>query len=96
MSVCDHMITQGRPGELGSWCVACGFKRFEVHNQPCSDCKHYDDFRCSKLLMAVTPGMRVTYKLNDDGSNDLCFEPKETPLGENFSGIDSTNRLLAE
>lgn len=81
--ICDHTITQGREGKEGSWCVKCGFKRLEVHSVPCKECKYFwsNGFGykgCGYHLMRVISDMRVTYTLQEDGSNDLCFVQRKS------------------
>lgn len=71
---CKCQITQGRQGEKGSWCVACGRKVFEVETRPCSGCKHHSPLPggaiCRQHLMRITPCMLVTYKTADG----TCWE----------------------
>lgn len=77
---CRHVVTQGREGESGSWCVACGVKVFAVHDRPCSECAHFLDMGagqipiCRKHMMGVSRSMLVTYRLIPEP--DLCFEEK--------------------
>lgn len=72
--MCEHTVSQGREGEKGSWCLACGIKVLEVDDRECKNCKHFfksaDYTGCRKHLMAVTPNMNVTYKL----SEGTCFQ----------------------
>ncbi len=72
---CKHTITQGRNGESGSWCNACGEKVFSVDDRECKDCafakKLIDGWVCNKHLMAISPGMKVTYKISDG----TCWTP---------------------
>ena len=88
---CIHTVTRGRTGEKGSWCESCGAKVLEVHDRPCGECKHHwrsvGYSGCRKHLMAVTPGMFVTYYLEPEvapGREGLCFsglsleEPRST------------------
>ena len=76
MSDCNHTITQGRPGETGSWCRACGVKVYAVDERECRDCGQYKRVVggsiCSRHQMAVTSNMNVTYRIAE-GS---CFEAK--------------------
>lgn len=69
MAECDHTWTQGREGEKGSWCNACGEKVLDVETRPCEGCAHYRDVIhgavCKKHLMAVSPAMLVTFKIAD-------------------------------
>ena len=71
---CDHMVTVGREGETGSFCIKCGIKVLEEETRKCSNCKHYkklhDGSICTKKLMSLIPDMFVTYKV-DEGT---CFE----------------------
>ena len=64
---CRHLITQGRKGEEGSWCIDCGVKAYAVDARKCQNCLHYRRLLtgsiCEKHLMAVIPEMRVTYKI---------------------------------
>lgn len=76
--LCNHMVTQGRDNEFGSWCVNCGEKILEVDWRPCRHCVHFNDKAndtppiCTKKLMAVLPDMHVTYYVKD-GS---CWEQR--------------------
>ena len=71
------MITKGREGKKGSWCVECGVKVFEVEQRRCSDCKHFEDTGiytvCGKNLIGITPSMHVVYAI----TVGTCFEPVE-------------------
>lgn len=64
---CQHSWTQGRKGERGSWCCACGVKVYDVDERQCKDCTHssklWDGTICKKHLMRVTPDMNVTFKI---------------------------------
>lgn len=77
---CFHGVTRTRAGEKGSWCVDCDSKVLEVHDQPCSGCRHYtaDGYRvgiCRKFFMRVSADMLVTYHLvGGPGRHGLCFE----------------------
>lgn len=84
---CAHTITKGRPGETGSWCIACGVKVMAVHDRPCGECRFYreDTFSLSGKLgfcthpahsMTVTRDMHVTYYVVNDEPwrYPLCFE----------------------
>jgi hypothetical protein len=67
---CRHTVTRGRENEKGSWCVDCGVKVFDVDERECKDCKHFftrpfNYSGCRKHLMAVSPDMHVTYKIED-------------------------------
>lgn len=76
------MVTQGREGEQGSWCVKCGVKVLDVEKRICDLCKHFVRPRspissvlpvppyCMKLKMHVISGMHVTYHT----SEGTCFE----------------------
>jgi hypothetical protein len=74
VSGCACIVTQGRKGEAGSWCVNCGVKVYEVEQHSCGNCAHH--FRdvlgstCLKKLMSIYPSMNVTYKISE-GS---CFK----------------------
>lgn len=74
VSNCKRTISKGKEGEKGSWCVDCGKKVLEVDSRECKDCKHFFESvsytGCRKHLMAVTPGMNVTYK-TEEGT---CWE----------------------
>lgn len=78
MDECKHTFTQGRHGEKGSWCMHCEAKIYEVDDRPCKDCLHhrrlYSGSICTLHLMAVTPEMRVTFKIQE-GS---CWRAKST------------------
>jgi len=71
---CRHTTTRGRAGENGSWCVECGEKVYDVEERECQDCQSF--FRtinytgCNTHLMAVSPDMRVTYKIE----NGTCWK----------------------
>jgi hypothetical protein len=83
MTTCQHIVGTGRPGEKGTWCLACGVKILEVHDRPCRECRHsqelLDGWICSPKLMAITPDMLVTYWLvSGSGRYGLCFEDRET------------------
>lgn len=72
---CKHTITKGRDNEKGSWCARCGVKVLDVDERECKDCKYFfkgamNYTGCNKHLMAVTPSMRVTYKI----LNGTCWE----------------------
>lgn len=41
MDVCNHTVSQGRVGEKGSWCLACGEKVLEVETRECRDCYYF-------------------------------------------------------
>jgi hypothetical protein len=75
MSTCQHTITQGRAGETGSWCCACGEKIFAVDDRQCQDCANHKRLIsgsiCSRHLMGVSPTMNVTFRI----TNGSCFEP---------------------
>lgn len=67
---CNHIMTKGRDGEKGNWCVDCGIKVYDVETRKCEDCKHFfsrpmNYSGCKKHLMAVTPDMYVTFKIED-------------------------------
>lgn len=74
---CERGITQGRKGERGSWCVACGLKIYDVDDRQCKDCRHsqklLDGTICNKHLMRVAPDMNVTFRIVD-GS---CWEARD-------------------
>lgn len=80
---CRHTITQGRKGERGSWCVACGAKVYDVDERQCKDCAHssklWDGTICNKHLMRVTPDMNVTFKIADGSCWTPAPDQKETP-----------------
>lgn len=81
MAECVHAITQGRDGQKGSWCVACGIKVLEVHDRPCAECRHSEmNWRppvCRHHLMVITRDMHVTYFIGRPaGKGGLCFEGK--------------------
>jgi hypothetical protein len=68
MSQHECLMTQGREGEKGLWCVDCGDKVYEVETRPCNGCHHYFYSMgggCRKHLMAVTPDMLVTFKISE-------------------------------
>ena len=69
MSECSHTITQGRAGEVGSWCCACGQKVYDVDERECGSCVHHSRLIggsiCKKHLMAITVDMRVTFKISE-------------------------------
>ena len=72
--MCEHLVTQGKENELGSWCVKCGEKVLEVDWRECGHCAFFKQTSdipiCTKKLIAVLPKMHVTYYLKD-GS---CWE----------------------
>jgi hypothetical protein len=76
--MCKHLISQGRDGEQGSWCIDCGEKVLEVEWRECRHCAHFKATHtipiCTKKLMAVLPDMHVTYRF-DKGT---CWE--EIPM----------------
>jgi hypothetical protein len=76
MSDCQHTVTQGREGETGSWCVACGIKVWAVDERECGDCLHHarllNGSVCQRHLMVVVPSMHVTYCIADG----TCWAPK--------------------
>jgi len=73
---CRHIMSQGREGEKGSWCCACGVKVLDVEARQCSDCKQSQTIWgrtiCNRHMMYVTPDMHVTFKVSE-GS---CWEAK--------------------
>ena len=78
MTDCRHTQTQGRPGEEGYWCLDCGEKVMEVEKNPCGSCKNFrrplmSFGYCTKLSMAVTEDLCITYKIQK-GS---CWEQKD-------------------
>lgn len=94
MSYCTHTVTQGRAGESGSWCRACGVKVFAVDDRECKDCTHHVRLMsgsiCRRHVMAVVPSMNVTYRIAD-GS---CFElagAQVSPPALNQEGEQPTN-----
>ena len=74
---CTHIMTQGRKGETGSWCVDCGIKVYAVDERECQGCQHsknlLDGWICSQHLMRITADMHVTFKI----ANGTCFEARE-------------------
>ncbi len=72
---CRHTISQGRAGEDGSWCRACGEKVLDVDPRECRNCSHYSALLtgpiCRQHLMRVTPDMHVTYRI----AEGTCFKP---------------------
>lgn len=74
---CRHPVTQGSKGQDGSWCCACGLKVYDVDPRECRHCAHFKDLGptqdnhciCTKKLMGVTRGMRVTYEI----TKGTCF-----------------------
>ncbi len=74
---CKHTITQGREGEKGFWCSACGAKVYEVESRKCNGCnrsvKVVGGWICNRHMMAISPDMRVTYKI----SEGTCWTPSE-------------------
>ena len=77
MQECQHTKTQGRAGERGLWCCACGVKVYDVDERQCKDCAHSRCnslywMACMKHLMGISPDMNVMFKVVD-GS---CWEPK--------------------
>lgn len=85
---CSHTITQGRAGEKGAWCVACGEKVYGVDDRECKDCdfarKLLGGWTCHRHLMAIAPSMNVTFKISE-GS---CWTPS------NGGGLRSPARNL--
>lgn len=73
---CQHTITQGRKGERGSWCCACGVQVYDVEDRQCQDCAHsrngFVGMTCHKHLMAITPDMNVTFNITEG----TCFSEK--------------------
>ena len=74
MSNCNHTMTTGKEGEKGWWCVECGKKISDVETNECKDCAHFfastGYFGCRKLMMRVSPTMRVTFEI----SKGSCWE----------------------
>lgn len=82
MEDCKHMVTQGREGESGSWCVKCGEKVLEVEKRICDHCIHFTipsvplagsnlvPPYCKKKMMTLCSGLHVTYHV----SEGTCFE----------------------
>jgi hypothetical protein len=66
---CTHWMTQGRAGESGSWCCACGVQVYAVDDRECRGCDHarqlFDGWVCRHHLMRITADLHVTYKLAD-------------------------------
>lgn len=78
VATCEHMVTQGREGETGSWCVKCGEKVLEVEIRACDECIFFTTLLspppiCKKKMMSIISGMHVTYRVSDG----TCFEPKQ-------------------
>lgn len=73
---CKHIVSRGRDGELGSWCVRCGVKVLEVEWRACKHCIHFMESdkhffpRCKKKGMSVLPDLHVTYKVGEG----TCWE----------------------
>ena len=98
MDECKHTITQGRKGERGSWCMACGVKVYDVDERPCKDCAHssklWGGTICNKHLMSVTPDMHVTFKIADGTCwkaplvcpSGKCGEPARASVGTYSNG----------
>lgn len=67
MAICKHTVSQGRVGEKGSWCLACGEKVLEVETRVCRDCYYFKEIVggsvCKRHLMGVTPGLHVTFQI---------------------------------
>jgi hypothetical protein len=66
---CTHMTTQGRQGERGSWCCACGIKVYAVDERTCDGCAHAQHliggWICNRHLMTIVPNMHVTYRISE-------------------------------
>ena len=77
---CGHIVSRGREGQKGSWCVDCGEKVLEIDTRECQHCesarKLLDGWICHKHLMSVSPDMHVTFKVSE-GS---CWEPSNVEL----------------
>jgi hypothetical protein len=73
---CDCLITKGRKGQKGLWCVKCRRKLYDVETRPCGECKNYKydlwGGMCVKLLMSVHSSLNVMYLIN----KGTCFENK--------------------
>lgn len=71
MSACNHTITQGREGKPPGcgWCVNCGEQVYEVETRQCAGCVRAVQLPggmiCDRHLMAIPPGMLVTFKVKD-------------------------------
>lgn len=84
---CNHLKTQGREGEAGSWCMDCGVKVWAVHDRPCGECRHFKlDLGarvmgiCGPNLMAVTSCMFVSYAIEPTPDRSgLCFASIDHP-----------------
>lgn len=78
-SPCKCLVTRGREGARGSWCVDCGRKVWEVDPRPCSGCANFRESLggaiCRRHLMRVTACMLVTYQVAD-GS---CWTAPDSP-----------------
>jgi len=76
---CKHIITRGRKGEKGSWCVDCGLKIYDVDSRTCDGCVHYrrlpNGSICRKHLMSVSASMHVTFKITEG----TCWSPIDAP-----------------
>ena len=71
---CPHTITKGNAGGVGSWCIDCDEKIYNVDDRECKDCIHFFKLLnytgCKRHLMAVIPEMHVTYKIEEG----TCWE----------------------
>jgi len=76
---CQHTFTRGRENELGSWCISCGEKIFDVDPRECRDCLHHkrliDGSICTKHMMGVSPDMHVYFKI----VNGTCWTENPPP-----------------
>lgn len=76
MNTCEHIRHQSKDGEDGLWCIDCGVKIYDVETRECQFCTHYFNSvgykGCKKHLMAVTPTMLVTFKVEQG----TCFRNK--------------------
>lgn len=102
---CEHLATQGRKGEGGSWCADCGIKVWAVHDRPCGECRHFAlDIganvmgTCGPKLMTVTSSMRVTYAVDPTPDRaGLCFDPPPhgTPREQESDGRSDESLTVA-
>lgn len=75
MKKCEHTLTQGREGQTGWWCRACGVKVYEVEPRECRGCRWFRDMGshqipiCQHHMMGVTRDMHVMFAV----AKGTCF-----------------------
>lgn len=95
MSECKHTYTRRRAGESGYYCEACGELVMDVDARPCGGCarivKLIGGHSCTRHMMAVVPGMHVTFYVRE-GS---CWTAPEAVQYPVFGQAASSEEIAA-